>query len=64
MRKVKTMSAGEQPKEDAEREPDEDQARRPGGRPPDGVREVPLFLRGQSDGRKGDAQDEKDEMGE
>ena len=58
------MSASEQPKDDAQREPDEDQARRPGGRQPDGVQEVPLFLRGKSDGRKGDAQDEKDGVGE
>jgi len=30
----------------------------------DGVHEVPLFLRDKSDGQKGNAQDEKDEMGE
>jgi hypothetical protein len=58
------MSASEQPKEEAERAPEEDKARRPGGQTSGGGHEVPLFLRGRSDGRKGDAQDEKDEMGE
>ena len=58
------MSESERPRKEAERRPEEDQARRPGGRPPDGVHEVPLFLRDRSDGRKGNAQDEKDETGE
>jgi hypothetical protein len=58
------MGASEEPKDDAERAPEEDKARRHGGRPSDGAHEVPLFLRGASDGRKGDAQDEKDETGE
>jgi hypothetical protein len=58
------MSASEQPKHDAERGPDEDEARRPGGQTPDGGHETPLFLRDGSDGQKGDAQDEKDEVGE
>ena len=58
------MSASEQPKNEAEGGPDEDKGRRPGGPPADGVHEVPLFLRGRNDGRKGDAQDEKDETGE
>lgn len=58
------MSAGEQPKKEAERGPEEDKARGAGGQTPDGVHEVPLFLRGTSDGRKDDAQDEKDESGE
>jgi hypothetical protein len=58
------MSASEQPSSEAEREPEEDKARLSIGQPPDGVREVPLFLRGKSDGDKGNAQDEKDEMGE
>ncbi len=57
------MSASEQPREEAERGPEEDKAR-PGRQPSEGVHEVPLFLRGGSDGRKGDAQDEKDEAGE
>ncbi len=59
------MSAGEEPKDDAERgREEEDKARRPGGQLSDGVHEVPLFLRGRSDGHRGDAQDEKDETGE
>ena len=58
------MSASEQPKKEAERSSEEDEARRPVGQPSDGVHEVPLFLRGRSDGHKGDAQDEKDGTGE
>ncbi|HEX8148642.1 MAG TPA: hypothetical protein VF591_15785 [Pyrinomonadaceae bacterium] len=58
------MSASDQPKTEAERGSDEDKDRRPGVQPSGGVHEVPLFLKGRSDGRKGDAQDEKDEMGE
>lgn len=58
------MSASEQPKNDAERGREEDKALRPGGQLSDGVHEIPLFLRGRSDGHKGDAQDEKDETGE
>jgi len=58
------MSASEQPKDDAERGREEDKARRPGGHLSDDAHEVPLFLRGRSDGHKGDAQDEKDETGE
>ena len=58
------MGASEQSKQEAQREPEADEARRPGGQTPSGVHEVPLFLRGISDGRKGDAQDEKDETGE
>jgi hypothetical protein len=34
------------------------------GNVPDEEHTVPLFLREGSDGRKGDAQDEKDEVGE
>lgn len=34
------------------------------GQTPDIGHPVPLFLRDRSDGRKGDAQDEKDETGE
>ena len=56
------MSASEQPEQEAEARPEEVEARLPGGRASDGVQEPPLFLRGRSDGRKGDAQDEKDEM--
>jgi hypothetical protein len=58
------MGASEEPNQEAERAAEEDSARLPGGRASDGVHEVPLFLRGKSDGRKGDAQDEKDEAGE
>ena len=58
------MSASDQTKGDAERGPEEDQARRPGEKPRDGAHEVPLFLRGRSDEPKGNAQDEKDGVGE
>ncbi len=58
------MSASDQPTREAERAPEEDEARRHGRQTPDEAHEVPLFLRGRSDGRKGDAQDEKDETGE
>jgi hypothetical protein len=58
------MSAREQTQREAEPETVEGESRRPGVRPPDDAHEVPLFLRGRSDGRKGDAQDEKDETGE
>jgi hypothetical protein len=58
------MSASEQPKQEADGVKEEDKARWPGGQTADGVHEVPLFLRGSKDGRKGNAQDEKDETGE
>lgn len=58
------MSASERPKDDAERESEQVQAPAHGAEPPDGAHEVPLFLRGRSDGPKGDAQDEKDGVGE
>ena len=58
------MSASEQPKNEAERGREGDKAQWPVGQLPDGDDEVPLFLRDRSDGRKGNAQDEKDEMGE
>ncbi len=58
------MSASEQPEEETRRRPGEDEGRRAGVRRAEGVHEVPLFLRGRSDGRKDDAQDEKDETGE
>ena len=64
MRKVKEMSASEQPNNEAQREPEEDEARSHIKQPPGSVQELPLFLRDISDGRKGNAQDEKDEMGE
>ncbi|HEX8335317.1 MAG TPA: hypothetical protein VF621_01225 [Pyrinomonadaceae bacterium] len=58
------MSASERPEQEPEGRPDKGEARLHVGRPPTGVQEPPLFLRGISDGSKGDAQDEKDEMGE
>lgn len=58
------MSASEEPEQEAEGRPEKVEARLPGGRASDGVQEPPLFLRGSSDGRKGDAQDEKDETAE
>ena len=58
------MSASEQPKDDAERGSEEVEARRPAGQSPEEGHEVPLFLRGKSDGHQGNAQDEKDQTGE
>lgn len=58
------MSASEGPNYDAEREPDEGRVVGRLQQLPDGAPEVPLFLRDKSDGRKDDAQDEKDEVGE
>ena len=46
------------------REPGAGEARRPVGNVPDGEHPVPLILRDMNDGRKGDAQDEKDEASE
>lgn len=43
---------------------EEGQSVRPVGNIPDESIPLPLFLRGRSDGRKGDAQDEKDEATE
>jgi hypothetical protein len=58
------MNASEQPKDEELREPEEDKVQSSFGRPPGGGQELPLFLRDRSDGRKGDAQDEKDGIGE
>jgi hypothetical protein len=58
------MSVSERPQNAAEGEPEEDKARETAGRMPGDGHELPLFLRGGSDGRKGNAQDEKDEIGE
>jgi len=58
------MSANDETKGDAERGQEEDRALRLDGQQPDGVHEVPLFLRGRSDEPKGNAQDEKDGVGE
>jgi hypothetical protein len=64
LRKVKTMSTSEQPEHGPAREPNEGEGGRRLLQPPDNAREVPLFLRDKSDGQKGNAQDEKDEVGE
>lgn len=58
------MSASEQPKDDAEMAAEEVKEPRHDGAQPDGAHEVPLFLRDRSDGPKGNAQDEKDGVGE
>jgi hypothetical protein len=58
------MSAGEEQKDDAERGPEEVEDPSHDGETPEGAHEVPLFLRGRSDGPKGNAQDEKDGVGE
>ena len=58
------MSANEQTKNEAQAEPEEDKTGQPVEQLPTGVHEVPLFLRDGTDGRKGNAQDEKDETGE
>jgi hypothetical protein len=58
------MDASTQPKDEEQREPEADEARGNFKRMPDRGHEVPLFLRDRSDGRKGDAQDEKDGVGE
>ena len=58
------MSASEETRDDAGGETEEAQAPARGAETYEGVHEVPLFLRGGSDGAKGDAQDEKDGVGE
>jgi hypothetical protein len=58
------MVTNEKPMQEVERRREEDRARWPLGQPPHGGDEVPLFLRDQSDGPKGNPQDEKDEVGE
>jgi hypothetical protein len=59
------MSENERPKDEMRRGPEEDdEARPPVGQLSDSGYDAPLFLRGRSDGHKGDAQDEKDETGE
>jgi len=58
------MNAGERPENEAERGPEEDKVREPGQQTSGGVHETPLFLRGTNEGRKNNAQDEKDEAGE
>jgi hypothetical protein len=61
------MSANEKTNDESGEGPEtvnDDNDERHTGRTPDGGQTVPLFLRDRSDGRKGDAQDEKDETGE
>jgi hypothetical protein len=54
----------EQQQDETGRGPAEEKSERNAGQRPDESQPVPLFLRGRSDGRKGDAQDEKDEAAE
>ena len=58
------MDANVQPQSEAERGLREDRTPQPLGHPTEGGDVLPLFLRGASDGSKGNAQDEKDEVGE
>lgn len=60
------MSASEEPNQDQELAggAEEDRAARPAPATAGAEKQEPLFLRGRSDGDKGNAQDEKDEMGE
>lgn len=58
------MSASEEPKHETGGEPEEEGEPRRTGNLADEKHPVPLFLRGRSDGRQGDAQDEKDEAAE
>ena len=58
------MSAGEQPENEVQKGPEEDTAPRPVGQLPDDGHEPPLFLRDGNEGRMGNAQDEKDGVGE
>ncbi|HEV3469651.1 MAG TPA: hypothetical protein VG148_10045 [Pyrinomonadaceae bacterium] len=58
------MSASERPENDTAREPEEDRERRHTGNLADEKHPTPLFLRGRSDGRQGNAQDEKDASAE
>lgn len=58
------MGANEHPDDEMVAEPAEAETGQHAGAGADGAHPVPLFLRDGSDGRKGDAQDEKDEVGE
>ena len=58
------MSDNENQRIEAEEGALEDKTERPAGRPLERDQEAPLFLRDRSDGLKGNAQDEKDEIGE
>lgn len=58
------MSASEKPCDESARGKGANEARPPAGNVPDEEHPVPLFLRDSSDARKGNAQDEKDGVGE
>jgi hypothetical protein len=58
------MSASEKQNGESVRGREADDARQPVGNVSDTEHPVPLFLKGRNDGRKGNAQDEKDEVGE
>ena len=58
------MSASESPEDGTAQEPVSEESRRHTGNLSDDKHPVPLFLRGKSDGRHGDPQDEKDEAAE
>jgi hypothetical protein len=58
------VSAGEKQSDETARETEAEEVRRPAGSVPDEEHPEPLFLRDGNDGRKGNAQDEKDAVGE
>jgi hypothetical protein len=58
------MRANDRPNDEPLRRPEDEQGANQIGNIPDENHSVPLFLRNSSDGRKGDAQDEKDETAE
>jgi hypothetical protein len=58
------VSASEKPCDESARGQAADKVRPPAGNVPDEEHPVPLFLRDSSDARKGNAQDEKDGVGE
>ena len=58
------MQERETPNGDSGSAPEEDKAERHIGQASDEEQPVPLFLRDSSEGRKGNAQDEKDAAGE
>jgi hypothetical protein len=58
------MSGNIEPGDEPGREPGDDETKQYAGQTPDKKHPVPLFLRDGNDGTKGNAQDEKDEIGE
>jgi hypothetical protein len=58
------MSSIEKPDDESVRAPKEGEVRPQAGQVPNDGHPVPLFLREGNEGRKGNAQDEKDEVGE